>query len=475
MKTRCRPYLLLCAILLLSVLTLSCRGTEEPEIIPVALPTFEPPQAARALTAEELQRVEEFSTQQQAIGQDWDQFHRDFDQWRAGLTVCDRASAEKALQEFAVGFNAVTELARDLPRSEVVREFADSIISAAEDEEIAFRQLRDQWQPNGVSLFEKVEERRVESARAQREVEDLAADLSEDLGEMSDPAELRQVEELFTDFTAVGDALNSIHDEFSLLTRVSSDLGDAEFALRLIDLIQEFELILNQINRLPLTQTVENEIETLDRAARTEDSSLKSLYRVLVEAGGTASDSGDRPPAIPGVETADQSTEVHVEAVNGAIGEVEAALREANRAIDDIIDGSSSERLEDVATFLEDYQALRDEWDAFHDGYNEWRRIEGGCDQGQVIETLAQYKSRISEIGRRVRELPQSGLLLAAYGLLVEAAEREEGAFRTLQNTWQPFTVDSFIAVDLERSNASGLRREASISIEELRDRANGL
>ena len=58
------------------------------------------------------------------------------------------------------------------------------------------------------------------------------------------------------------------------------------------------------------------------------------------------------------------------------------------------------------------------------------------------------------------------------YNLLVEAVEREEGAVRTLRSSWQPFTVDAFIAVDRERDNANKLRREASIALVELTDRS---
>ena len=117
---------------------------------------------------------------------------------------------------------------------------------------------------------------------------------------------------------------------------------------------------------------------------------------------------------------------------------------------------------------------LRYEWDAFHQRYNEWRRTEGGCDQGEVVQTLGQFKTRIDGIGRRVRDLPQSGYLLSVYNLLVDAADREEGAIRALQNTWQPFTVDAFIAVDRERTNANGLCHQANIAFQELRSRAEG-
>ena len=68
-----------------------------------------------------------------------------------------------------------------------------------------------------------------------------------------------------------------------------------------------------------------------------------------------------------------------------------------------------------------------------------------------MLQSLNEFNIRIGELVRRVRNLPQTGYLLPMYNLLVEAAEREEGAVRALRNSWQPFTVDAFIAVDRER------------------------
>ena len=92
-------------------------------------------------------------------------------------------------------------------------------------------------------------------------------------------------------------------------------------------------------------------------------------------------------------------------------------------------------------------------------------------DRSEVLESLGQFNTRIGRLGRKVRDLPQTGYLLPMYNLLVQAMEREEGAVRALRNTWQPFTVDAFIAVDRERDNANRLRREANIALQELRNR----
>ena len=159
MKVRFGSCILLFLASLLLAFLVSCNRTSDTR--PVTLPPDSPSaQSAKPLSASDRIAVDGFVKQQQAIDREWDQFHREFDRWRAGLTACHRSSVHEALQDFAAGFASVTKQARDLPRTAVTRELADILISAAEEEEAAFRQLRDRWQPDNLSLFELVEQRR---------------------------------------------------------------------------------------------------------------------------------------------------------------------------------------------------------------------------------------------------------------------------------------------------------------------------
>ena len=84
---------------------------------------------------------------------------------------------------------------------------------------------------------------------------------------------------------------------------------------------------------------------------------------------------------------------------------------------------------------------------------------------------MEQFSLRTGAVARDVRDLPRAGYLLPMYTSLVDAAGREENAIRTLRNSWQPFTVDAFKAVDDDRVNVDGLRREAGIALQQLRNR----
>ena len=154
------------------------------------------------------------------------------------------------------------------------------------------------------------------------------------------------------------------------------------------------------------------------------------------------------------------------------IEESEALLEQVTRTTKVLLDDDPEENLADVKNFDGQYRSLLVSWDAFHQDYQDWRKIDGGCDRTDVLQSLDQFNLRIGELGRQVRRLPQSSYLLPMYTTLVEAVAREEGAIRALRNSWRPFTVDAFKAVDQERGNADRLRRQAGIGLLGLRDRS---
>ena len=143
-----------------------------------------------------------FADGHKAISEDWDKLHGDLDAWRAGLVSCTANSVQSSLGGFAGRFAGITESARSLPRPLVVRELADTLIQAAEQEETALRLLRDSWQagtatispassqededsgesqdgnnPAAASLFEGVDLARSAASSLQKEVADQLTDL----------------------------------------------------------------------------------------------------------------------------------------------------------------------------------------------------------------------------------------------------------------------------------------------------------
>ncbi len=166
---------------------------------------------------------------------------------------------------------------------------------------------------------------------------------------------------------------------------------------------------------------------------------------------------------IEGLSPTEQLARVMVKA--------EAVIEVVDLAIEDVVEDRSAEQLADLQDFVGEFEDYVAEWNGFYEGFGEWRTTNGGCDQVQVVAGLNEYSQRAAGLARSTRGLPQTGLLLPVYVLAAEASERDANAMRTLANTWTPFAVDSFRAVEEERVASGRLMRQASIALEELQDR----
>ncbi len=457
---------LLGSLLLASLVACSETTGTHPATVP---PDPPPGQAAEPPSASDLMAVDAFADQRQTIDQEWDQLHEDFDRWRAGLTSCHRSSVHEALQDFAAGFADVTAQAGDLPRATVTRELADILIAAAEEEEAAFRQLRDRWQPDDPALFELVEQRRSDAAQAQRNVEDMTLELREQLEAVADPEERAALREFSDALNAVRNDWNGFYDDYAELQEDAGRIDTAALFARLKGLIAGFETVVEAVSGLPSSVAAESMVETLQAAAEAEREALLAVHNGLQE-------SLTAPPAGPNLGTSPHPTGGRtgspLDEVDAIFEESEAILKQVSRTTRVLVDDDPEEKLAEVENFEDHYGGLLVGWDAFHQRYSDWRRTDGGCDRTEVLQSLDRFNLRMGDLGREVRRLPQSSYLLPMYTLLVEAVEREEGAIRALRNSWRPFTVDGFKALDQERVNANRLRRQADIGLQGLRDRS---
>ena len=164
-------------------------------------------------------------------------------------------------------------------------------------------------------------------------------------------------------------------------------------------------------------------------------------------------------------------TALAVASVEVGIERSEAVLAETSVAIRGIENIDPEKTLEDLTSFEAAYDRLVGEWGDFQTGFNEWRRAEGGCDRAKALQDLDRFAVDFAQLGRKARDLPQASHLLPMYNLLTDAVAREEGAMRALRNSWRPFTVDVFSALDAERTNSDRLRRDANIALQQLSER----
>ena len=512
MHQRCARCLLYYLLPLLLVLV-ACGQQNPPQ--PTALPTATPTAVGPARFAQESQQVvDEFVRRQQMVDDTWHQIRDDFDRWSADLIACQPAAMHGALDAFATSFRAVTEHARSITRTQATGVLADILITAAEEEEEAFRRLRDHWQPNNVVLFERVEEQRTQAAQAQRGAEDRAIELQEALGEVPDPA----ATEVFSQALELikGDWLG-VHDEYSALRKTADTQGAIDISSSLDQLAERMASIVDALGELPELAGTAGVVSELLHAARAEQEIFRSLGEQLKSAeslrvaDGIDSDATASGPASTAEESVDTGADgidpgvpasgsppPDFSAADDSIYEVvrsaittsspvppdfsaaddsvhisKTALEQASRALRSIENADGAATLSELRTFADEHAALRLAWDGFHNHYNDWRKSEGGCDRTAVIKKLDQFALRIGNTRREVRNLPLSDDLLPIRALLVEAIAMEENAARTLHYTWQPFTVNPFNAVHQERTKADRLRREADVAVQELMGGAN--
>ena len=400
-------------------------------------PATQPPDAPSVSTTEPLSASDRmalgtFVEEKQAIDEGWDQLHQDFDRWRSGLTSCHRSSVHEALQGFAAGFAEVTAQAGDLPRATVTREIADILIAAAEEEEAAFRQLRDRWQPDDISLFEQVEQRRNGSAQAQRNVEDMALELREQLEAAAEPGERRALMAFSDALDAVGNAWNRFHDDYAELQEAAVHLDEFAVIAELDRLIVQFDAVVEAVAGLSAEGATEGVAGTVQAAVGAEREALLAVHASMQE-NLAALLEGRSPPPHPTGPTGSLLDEM-----DAVFEESEATLERASRTTRLLLDDDPKEKLAEIENFEVHYADLLAQWDAFHQRYTDWRRTDGGCDRTEVLQTLDGFNLRMGDLAREVRGLPRSSYLLPMYNLLVEAVEREEGTIRALRNSWRP-------------------------------------
>ena len=479
-----------CAFLLValsSIGLLACATPAQPqESAPAAGTQAAAPIEPTALPDHVRAAVADFSTELEAIDGEWGLIRDEFDQWSTELDACLPNSMRTALNDFAIDFNDVTQGARNLTRTQTTGELSDLVITAAEAEETAYRQLRDRWRPNNVSLFEEVELKRAAAAQARTQAEDRAIELKETF---EDAPDAETIDEFTTAFDAVKDDWGALHDEYTELREEAESLEVAEVLEGLDAIVKKSTEVIDALDELPPLDGTENVVDDLLSAAKEERKELRAAAKPANGSSKTSTASKSSSSASNGSasseegssasassSTSEQEAEVEAELpdftdVDESVEAAETALKQASRVVRNIADLDVEKNLAELGRFNVEYGRVVSAWDDFHDEYNDWRQSEGGCDRAEVIGQLDAFSGRVGDLGGQVRDLPQSGVLLPMYTLLVNAAASEENAMRTLRYTWQPFTIDSFKAVHEQRNLSDDLRRQAGIAIQELQNR----
>ena len=448
--------------------TVSAKGPAVPVRIPTATP----------VSPEVQQIAQQFNTGYDAINQEWDQLHQDFDAWRQGLITCDPSAVQASLVRFSGSIAGTTETARSLSRHSSVRGLADQLILAAEQEEEALRLLRDTWKPdlgeeepepeatsNGSdsddsdaseqdesSVFEGVAVARSAASAIQKRVADQLSDLQQ----QTTPAAKDKVDDFDAAVQSASSDWDRFHRNYDSFRTVQGGLTSEEAADRLGDLVNEFTDVVLAIRDLPSTPSTDRAALLLADAVEDEDLALRMLRGAIPNG-----EEGNGEAPATGEPTLFDLFDVEVVDAN-------AARRQAGLELASALESVSSDRRNSIEAFVTQYTALNEEWAAFHGDYDGWRSTEGGCNRTKAVQALGGFAIRASELSGDVRDLPRATFLRPLGELMVEAAEREEGAFKELRTSWRPFDPQVFQTLDRQRNTSGKLKRQVALGIQEL-------
>ena len=463
--------------------TEAARGPAAPDRIPTATPV--PPQVSET--------AQEFASGYLAINQDWDDLHQDFDDWRQGLITCDPSSVQASLVRFAGSFAETTESARSLSRNSAVRDLSDQLIQAAEQEEEALRRLRDNWKPalgragqpaansdgfglgsedsdsgqagnQGLPVFEGVAAARSAASAIQKSVADHLSDLQE----KTDPASQGKVDEFSSAVQSASTEWDRFHRNYDSFRTDQNGFTPSQAESALGNLVDEFRSVVVAVRDLPSTSSTDAVASLLADAVEEEDLALRLLRGALPKSDESSSESngngnglGDDPVLVGGDPVLFDLFDVQVVEAN-------SARRQARKELASAVESVSEESRAAVAAFASQYAELTQEWDDFHSSYDGWRGTEGGCNRTKAVEALGGFSLRAAELSDSVRDLPRATFLRPLGELMVEAAEREEGAIKDLRTSWRPFDPQAFQTLDRQRTTSGKLRRQVALGIQEL-------
>ena len=123
-----------------------------------------------SLSEDQLNAVAEFSGQLQALMVNWNEFHQDFDAWRADEGGCDRLGAIDALLEIGAGYNDLSAEVSRLPNTMVLRPFGELLVEAVRRESSALDDLKNSWRPFDAGIYQGLRQERTAADNQRRQV-----------------------------------------------------------------------------------------------------------------------------------------------------------------------------------------------------------------------------------------------------------------------------------------------------------------
>ena len=418
------------------------------------------------------QELQNFAAGHDSTSDDWDRFHQGMDRWRDDVAACTPGAFESALDSFAGRALGIAQSARSLDRLPSLDVLAARLAAAAEDEAAAFQALSRNGLSDSAVSFEEVA-----SVRSAVGLERAKVATSLLARQTVDGASLAAVASFATSMEQLDSDWDDFHQEYDAYKVELIELGSAVAANRLGGLVTQFDSIVEQVQDLPDTLLTR---EIASQLADAADAQQLLLRRLLGSIGGDGA-LIENVPVLPEEfditgaqqgETGSEGLTLSSATISDVFDTQIAVINRLRRSLrDDLRDARSSLNQAgqvDLATFLEQVEPLGREWDDFHDRYDEWRRTNGGCNQGAALEALGRLAAQLSETVHDINNLPSVPLVREMGASLIQAVEREQAAVLSLRESWRSLDTSAFGRYTADRAFAENLRRQVALDLQDL-------
>ena len=348
-----------------------------------------------------------FAAGHQATSVDWDSFHEGMDQWREGVSVCTPAAVFSALDSFAGQALGLAQTARGIDRLPDLETLAVQLTAAVESEAAAFEALSDEWTaengPTGAAgLFQ-----RLASARSAAELERASVSRALLARQNNADDDSRDLIQVFSSNMATLDLdWDQFHRPYDAFRTEVIDPEDETAESGLAGLLIQFGTIVDQVRKLPDTTLTRDIANRLADAAEGE----QLLLRRLLSADGVLAEG---VPVLPedlaitdtanggdGLSGLTLSEATVFDVFDTHVASVNRLRRSLRNEFDDARASLSENGQVNVSVLLFQVRSLGLGWDDFHDGYDDWRRTNGGCDQRLALGHIG-TRDRWSATGSR--------------------------------------------------------------------------
>lgn len=138
---------------------------------------------------------------------------------------------------------------------------------------------------------------------------------------------------------------------------------------------------------------------------------------------------------------------------------------------DSLIRTPVPQQAKDVALeFDRQHQAINQDWDRFHDKFDQWRGSLPECEVSAARAAFRGFAGDFNEVPAKALGLPRPSSLRTVTDKLIEASQGEGAALRRLRDRWQPGDTSLSEGVDQARSAAAVIQKEVEDKVADLQE-----